>query len=94
MQHFIRFFAQLNAKPLPGPDIVSSTKITDLINIALSIIGSVAVLIIVIAGIRYIISRGDGNSVAQAKNAILYAVIGLVITLLAGVIVNFVLKGF
>lgn len=53
--------------------------------------GVVAVITIVIAGIFYIISRGDPGKISKAKNALTFSVIGLILVLLAGAIVNFVL---
>lgn len=62
-----------------------------IVNILLYILGSVAVIVIVIGGIRYTISSGDQSQMTSAKNTILYAVVGLVIAVLAYAIVNFVL---
>lgn len=61
-----------------------------IINILLYVLGSIAVLMIVIGGIRYVVSGGDQKAVTDAKNTILYAVIGLVVALMAYAIVNFV----
>ncbi len=55
------------------------------------IIGAVAVLMIVIGGLRYVLSNGDSTATANAKNTILYAAVGLVIAAMANAIVNFVL---
>jgi hypothetical protein len=63
-----------------------------IINILLFIIGAIAVLMIIIGGIRYVLSAGDQNAVTGAKNTILYAVVGLVVAIMAYAIVNFVLK--
>ena len=52
----------------------------------------IAVIVIIIGGIFYITSQGDPGKVSRAKNTILYAVIGLIVSLLAFAIVNFVLK--
>jgi hypothetical protein len=59
-----------------------------------AIVGIIAVVMIIVGGIRYITSGGDSGNVTAAKNTILYAVIGLVIVALAQVIVQFVLKRF
>lgn len=56
--------------------------------------GVICVLIVVIAGIFYIISQGDVSGVARAKNAILGAIIGLVVILFAFAITNFVIEAF
>ena len=54
------------------------------------IVGVVAVIMIIIGGLKYITSSGDSNNVSSAKNTILYAIIGLVVVVLAQVIVRFV----
>lgn len=56
------------------------------------IIGIVAVVMIIVAGFRFITSGGDTGKVAGAKSAILYAVIGLIIVVFAQSIVWFVLQ--
>jgi hypothetical protein len=48
---------------------------------------------LIIGGIRYVISSGDQNQVTAAKNTILYAIVGIVVAILAFAVVNFVLTG-
>lgn len=60
-------------------------------NTILYIVGIVAVIMLIIGGIRYVISGGDAKKVTDAKNTILYAIIGLIICFLAFAIVNFVI---
>ena len=62
----------------------------NIINILLFIIGAVAVIMIIIGGIRYTTSNGDQGQVTSAKNTILYAIVGLVVAIMAFAIVNFV----
>lgn len=64
-------------------------KITHLIAI---VAGIAAVIIIIIAGIRYIISGGDSAKTASAKNTIIYAVVGLVVIVLAQAIITFIVS--
>lgn len=71
----------------------ASGIVTNVINTMIFVTGIVAVVFIIIGGIRYIVSQGDEKSINGAKNTILYAVIGLIIAILAFAIVNFVLKG-
>lgn len=66
--------------------------LTNIINILLFIIGAVAVIMIIIGGIKYTTSNGDQAQVTSAKNTILYAVVGLVVAIMSYAIVNFVLK--
>ena len=48
-----------------------------------------AAIFLIIGGARYIGSQGDEDAAAEAKNTILYAIIGLIVIGLAAVIVNF-----
>ena len=68
--------------------------ITTVINVLLFIISAVAVIMIIMGGIRYVLSNGEASQIAAAKNTILYAVIGLIVALLAYAIVNFVVTQF
>lgn len=68
--------------------------IQTIINTLLFAIGSVSVIMIIVGGIRYVISDGDSSRIKSAKDTILYAVIGLVVALLAFVIVGFVVDRF
>ncbi len=61
-------------------------------NTALYIVGIIAVIMLIIGGIRYVISGGDSKKVTDAKNTILYAIIGLIIAFLSYAIVNFVIS--
>lgn len=62
-----------------------------IVNILLYIIGAIAVIVLIIGGIRYVTSGGDSSAVTAAKNTILYAIIGIIVAILAYAIVNFVL---
>lgn len=69
-----------------------SELIKRVINILLFLIGAIAVIMIIIGGIRYTTSGGDSSQAKGARDTILYAVIGLVIAVMAYAIVNFVLN--
>jgi len=64
------------------------------INIFSAIIGIIAVVMVMVGGLKYITSQGDAAATATAKNTILYAAVGLVVVALAQVIVRFVLSRF
>lgn len=79
-----------------GCDTAGSTdKVNKLIALVINIfslvVGVVAVIMIIIGGLKYITSSGDSNNITSAKNTILYAIIGLVVVALAQFIVKFVL---
>lgn len=65
--------------------------IKTIIEVLLIAAGIIAVIMIIVGGIRYVTSGGDQNSVKAAKDTVLYSVIGLVITILAFAIVRFVI---
>ncbi len=65
--------------------------ITTVINIFSIVVGVVAVIMIIVGGLKYITSGGDSGNITGAKNTILYAVVGLVVVALAQIIVRFVL---
>ena len=64
------------------------------VNAFLLLIGAVAIVMIVYGGFRYVTSAGEASAVSAAKNTILYAVIGLVVALLAYSISDYVLDVF
>ena len=61
-------------------------------NTIIYIVGSIAVIMLIIGGIKYVISGGDAKKVTDAKNTVLYAIIGLVICFFSYAIVNFVIN--
>jgi len=77
-------------------DSNATSKINDIvhtvINLLSAIVGIVAVVMIIIGGLRYITSGGNDTGVTSAKNTILYAIIGLIIVALAQVLVRFTLS--
>ena len=56
----------------------------------LYVLGFISVIMLIIGGVKYAMSAGDAKAVTDAKNTILYALIGLVIAILSYAIVNFV----
>jgi ABC-type Fe3+ transport system permease subunit len=75
-----------------GPELQDQIRIV--VNILLFLLGAVAVVMIVIGGIRFSTANGDQSAVTSARNTILYAVVGLVVAIMAYAIVNFVLDQF
>jgi len=65
-------------------------KIVDIIKKILTFMALIAVIFIVIAGIRLVISQGEEAEKDKAKKTILFVIIGLVIILLAQGIVDFI----
>ena len=64
--------------------------VRSIIQTVLMIVGLLAVVMIIVGGIQYTTSAGKQETVTKAKNTIIYGIVGLVISLLAYAIVNFV----
>lgn len=73
-------------------DLVANIRI--ITNTMLFAIGVVAVIMLVVGGFRYVFSGGNSTNTTAAKDTILYAVVGIVVALLAYAIVNFILGQF
>ena len=63
-------------------------------NVMLFIIGAVSVIMLIIGGLRYVVSGGDSTAVQNAKNTILYAIVGVIVSILAYAAVSFVITSF
>jgi lysylphosphatidylglycerol synthetase-like protein (DUF2156 family) len=65
-----------------------------IVNVILFLVGAISVIMLIYGGIKYSISAGDTSKVTSAKNTIMYAIVGLVVSILAFAIVNFVIRSF
>lgn len=65
--------------------------VKDVLNVVFTWVGIIAVIVIIVGGVLYMTAQGDPGKLAHAKNAIMFAVIGLIVALLSFAIVNFVL---
>jgi len=72
----------------------ASSLIKNVINTLLIVLGMIAVIMIVIGGIRYTTSHGDSSQTKAARETILYSVVGLVVAIMSYAIVNFVVAQF
>lgn len=59
--------------------------------ILIFIIGAISIIMIIVGGLRYVLSAGDSKATSDAKNTILYAVIGVVVAISGYAIIKFVL---
>jgi hypothetical protein len=63
-------------------------------NVMLYLIGAISVIMLIVGGLRYVVSGGDSTAVQAAKNTILYAVVGIIVAILAYAVVSFVISSF
>lgn len=74
----------------PGQGVQNTIK--DVINILSLVGGALAVIMLIVGGLRYVLSAGNPETTKAAKNTIIYALVGLVIIAVAQIIVQFVLN--
>lgn len=82
----------VRADGMPAELVGVDGVFTKFSNIALYAVGAISVIMLIWGGLRYITSGGDSKKITDAKNTILYAIIGLIIAILAFAIINFVLN--
>ena len=90
LNQLVVFAQTLDYSKLPkakADDALLKTSLT----IVFTILGAVAVMMVVIGAIKYGSSQGDPSAISSAKNTILYSIIGLVVCIFAISIVSFVI---
>ena len=75
-----------------GAEARVGNLIKTIVQVLSVIVGIAAVIMVIISGFKYITSGGDTNSIASAKNTLVYAIVGLIIVAISQFIVTFVLK--
>ncbi len=61
-----------------------------IINVLLFVVGIIAVIMIIWGGISYVLSAGAADKAKKARDTIVYSVVGLVVSIVAFAIVQFV----
>lgn len=69
----------------------SNGIIKKVLNLITWLVGGLAVIYIIIGGLKIATGGGSGDSVKSGKNMIVYALVGIAVTILSNVIINFVL---
>lgn len=85
---------QIDADKVGIPTMSENTLLREVLNLTYFAAGAIAVIVIIAAGIFYVISAGDPGRVTKAKNLLLYSVVGLVLVVSAFAITNFVIGRF
>lgn len=86
--------------PVPRIDIITNASntpeaiIMKLIGYSLFFIGALAFVFVIWGGILFVTSGGDAEKTTKARNTLLYAVIGIIVVVLAWVIVNWAAQSF
>lgn len=84
----------ISASSVGIPQVDADSVVQGVLNTVYFIAGAASIIIIIIGGILYATSEGDPSKVKRAKDTILYAVVGLVVVMMAFVITGFVIGRF
>lgn len=89
----IRIFSQIQSSDFDVPKTnLGTNSFETILQMVFALAAAVAVVVLMLASLRYVTSQGDPAAVAKAKNAIIYAIIGLAVAASAFSIVGFVVK--
>lgn len=93
MSYLLEMFAATQISPGNLPQRgAGENEVQLILNIIFSILGALAFLIMVISGLRYIVAAGDPQKTSQARNSIIFALVGLAIAVTAQAVVAFVVN--
>jgi uncharacterized membrane protein len=88
------FIAQVinNSELTKLPEVAANKSSLDsFLGVLFGVIAAIAVLIIVLQGIRFVLSSGDSQKAADARKGIIYALVGLAVSLAAEAITQIVI---
>ena len=69
---------------------VTGNSVNNILQVVFGTMGAIALIIIIIAGIKFMTSQGNPDNLTKARNTIIYAAVGLAVSLGALTIVTFV----
>lgn len=90
MQTVFTLAQSLNYNALPHT-AANDDLIKNILSLVFVTSGAIAVMMVVIGGLKYASSQGDPQGVSKAKNTIIYAIVGLVVSIFSLTIVSFTL---
>ena len=100
MNHLFRLASSIGDGATAAAGDLTATKISvasifsTVAHVLIYLVGAISVIVLIIGGLRYIVSAGNATQVQGAKNTILYAIVGIVVAVAAYAIVAFVLAQF
>lgn len=69
-----------------------SDRVQNIINIALLVMGGVAVIMIIVGALRMILANGDPGNIKSGRLTIMWSLVGVAVIIMSSVIVNFVVN--
>lgn len=78
----------------PGLPTVQANEslVVNVMQLVFGVFGAISVLVVTIAGFQYVLSQGDPQRIGKAKDTIIYAIIGLIVSMAGYAIVTFVVS--
>jgi len=73
-------------------DSALGKRVQNIINMAIYLIGGIAVIMMIVGGIRMAIAQGDPGNIKAGRLAVLWSAVGVAVALLASAIVNLVIN--
>lgn len=89
-QLLVQFAQKIDAGASGIPVNDGQNLLTNGLNLVYFLAGSIAVIMIIVAGVMYVTSSGDSGRVTKAKNMLTYAIVGIIIVIIAFAITNWV----
>jgi len=74
------------------PQNTPDNSIGTVLKIVFALAGAISIVVITVAGLQMVLSQGNPDQVNKSRNAVLYAVIGLVICIVGYTLVTFVVN--
>ena len=73
-------------------DSALDDSVQNIINMAIYLIGGVAVIMLIAGAIRIVSAQGDPGNIKAGRLAVIWSVVGVAVAVLSSVIVNFVIN--
>ncbi len=91
MYELAAWLSEKDSSNINIPRANATNTFSGVYDLVFAVVGGISLIILIIAGIRFITSQGDPNATAKARNTIIYAAIGLAVSISAFTIVKFVI---
>ncbi len=93
--YLLRILSQINITEdeivIPMPDLTDPNQASDTVStimeLAFGALGSIAFIVMVLAGLKFVLSRGNPDGIVKARNTMIYAAIGVILSILSFAIV-------
>jgi len=94
LNYFAEAAAKIDSDTINIPQKNANDVLVGVLNSVYMAAGVVAVIVIILAGYSFVTAVYDPAKITQAKNALLYAVVGLIVVIVAFFITQFIIGGF